>query len=60
MVFRNNCFNWFYPLYFIKMKCEKCSNEIKWNFFEKRYDCIKCGKTVYPHEIRRNEQKTLN
>ncbi len=41
-----------------KMKCE-CENEMQWNFFEKRYDCIKCGKVKYPHEIKNTGQQTL-
>lgn len=40
------------------MKCE-CGSQMKWNYFEKRYDCLKCKRIIYPSEIKNTGQQKL-
>lgn len=42
------------------MRCEYCpETELQWNFFEKLYDCLNCGRKFQPNQIKKFQQKTL-
>ena len=45
-----------------KMECEDCGGEMKWNYFDRKNMCVKCGNEIQPlGEVRKegNKQRTI-